>query len=84
MIVVGGLLAAWGTIVLWFARPLHAGWRDLLQSMRSAGVPSTIRGTELMASARGLVWMRRAGFAGLVAGLTLSAIGAIRIAVESM
>ena len=83
MIVIGGLLAAWGAIVLWFARPVHGGRRALLRSMR-AGAGRALPGAEPAETARGLVWMRRAGFAGLVAGLVLSALGAIRMAVESM
>ncbi len=84
MIIVGGLLAAWGAIVLWFARPLHAGWRETLRSMRPAGPQDAAPGTHLATFSRGIVWMRRAGLAGLVAGLVLSAAGAILLAVESM
>ena len=84
MIVVGALLAAWGAIVLHFARPLHTGWRDMLRSVRGAGVQNTTPGTELMASERGLVWTRRAGAAVLVVGLVLSAVGAVILAAESM
>ena len=84
MIVIGALLAAWGAVVLWFARPLHTGWRDLLRSVRGAGVRNAIPGSALVAPERGEVWMRRAGTAGLVLGLALSALGAILRAVESM
>ncbi len=80
MIVVGGLLALWGALVLYFAPRLHQGWRDLLRGMRASGVQNTIPLTEWMASERGLVGMRRAGSVALVAGLALSAAGALRLA----
>ncbi len=82
MIVLGGLLAVWGGLVLYFARPLHEGWRGMLRSMRGAGVKNTIPFTEFMASERGLVLMRRAGGIVLVVGLVLSAVGAIRAAIS--
>ena len=80
MIILGGLLAVWGALVLYFAPRLHAGWRDMLRGMRTSGVKNTIPLTEWMASDRGLVGMRRAGAVVLVAGLVLSAAGAIRAA----
>jgi hypothetical protein len=80
VIILGGLLAVWGALVLFFARPLHAGWRDMLRGMRASGVRNTIPLTEWMASDRGLAGMRRAGAVVLVAGLVVSAYGAIRSA----
>jgi hypothetical protein len=80
MIVLGGLLALWGALVLYFAPRLHAGWRDMLRGMRASGVRNTLPLTDWIASGRGLVGMRRAGAVALVAGLALSAAGAIRLA----
>ncbi len=82
MIAIGALLAAWGALVLWFARPANAGWREALRSARAAR--DAIPGPGLLAPARGVVWTRRAGLAGLVVGLVLSALGAILAAVEAM
>jgi hypothetical protein len=84
VIVLGGLLALWGALVLWFARPLHEGWRDMLRSMRGAGVRNDLPGTAFMASERGYLWMRRAGTAALLVGLAVSAVGAVVRLVESM
>ncbi len=80
MIVVGGLLAVWGALVLWFARPLPAD--RVLRSVRPGTAPEATPAAA--AGERVARWVRRAGLAGLVAGLVLSALGAIRIAVESM
>jgi hypothetical protein len=80
VILLGALLAVWGALVLHFAPRLHAGWRDMLRGMRASGVKNTIPFTDWMASDRGLVGMRRAGVAVLVAGLAMSAYGAIRVA----
>ena len=84
MILLGGLLAVWGALVLFFAPRLHTGWRDMTRSMRASGVKNTIPLTDFMASERGFLWMRRAGLVVLVVGLVMSAIGAMRIAAESM
>lgn len=84
MILIGGLLALWGGLVLYFAPRLHAGWREMLRGMRASGVRNTIPFTEWMASDRGLAGMRRAGRAVLVVGLGLSALGALRLAAEAM
>jgi hypothetical protein len=84
VIVVGSVLAAWGAIVLWFARPVDAGWRGLLDSLRPGAGQEARPGTPIAAFTRGMVWMRRAGLAGLVVGLVVSAIGAVLFAVESL
>ncbi len=84
MIAAGALLAAWGALVLWFARPLHAGWRDALRSVRGADVRAAVGRAERAAPERGVVWMRRAALAGVVVGLAISGIGAIVAWVEAM
>ncbi len=83
MTIAGALLAAWGALVLWYARPVHAGWREALRAARGAPARPGPGGA-LAAPERGALWIRRAGLAGLVVGLALSAIGAIVAAVESM
>lgn len=80
MIILGALLAASGGSVLLFARPLHEAWRDMLRSMRASGVQNTIPGTDFLASARGLLWMRRVGAAAFAVGLAMLVIGAIQAA----
>lgn len=77
MIIFGALLTLWGGVVLALARPLHAGWRDMVRSMRRAGVRDSIFGTEWMASDRGLRGMRIAGGAALAVGLALLAAGGL-------
>jgi hypothetical protein len=82
VILAGALLAAWGALVMWFAKPLHAGWRETLRSV--GGAKDAAPGSGLLAPARGVVWIRRAGLAGLVVGLAVSAAGALRLLAESM
>jgi hypothetical protein len=79
VILLGTLLAVSGALVLHFSRPLHEGWRDMLRGMRASGIQNTIPLTEWMASTRGFLWLRRIGAAVLVAGLVMSAVGAIRM-----
>ncbi len=84
MTVAGALLAAWGALVRWFARPLHAGWREALRAVRGADVRAAIPRSDALAPERGVVWIRRVALAGLVVGLAVSAVGAIVAWVEAM
>ncbi len=78
MIILGGLLVAWGIAVLLVARPLHDNWREMIASMRRAGMPDSVWFTEWVASHAGLRHMRLAGAAVLAVGVALLAVGGWR------
>ncbi len=78
MIILGGLLAVWGALVLGLAGPLHTNWKKMLGDMRRSGVRNTLPLTDFFASAEGLRRMRIGGGAALVLGLGLVVAGLLR------
>ena len=78
VIILGGLLAVWGALVLGLAGPLHTNWKKMLGDMRRSGVRNTLPLTDFFASAEGLRRMRIGGGAALALGLGLVVAGLLR------
>lgn len=75
MILLGGLVALWGALVLGFAPMLHRRWKGMLADMRRAGVQNDLWGTSFFASTDGLRKMRIAGGVALAVGLAMVVAG---------
>ena len=71
MILLGVLVAAWGALVLGFAKTLHVRWKGMLAEIRRAGIDDTIPLTRFFASESGLRTMRVVGVAVLAIGLAM-------------
>jgi hypothetical protein len=71
-------VAAWGALVLGFARTLHVRWKGMLAEIRRAGIDDTIPLTRFFASAGGLRAMRVAGGLALAVGLAMVLAGLVR------
>jgi hypothetical protein len=78
VILLGGLVAVWGALVLGFAPMLHTRWKGMLAEMRRAGVRNDLPGIAFFASTEGLRKMRIAGGAALVIGLGMIVAGLVR------
>jgi hypothetical protein len=77
VILLGALVAAWGALVLGFARMLHVRWKGMLAEIRRAGIDDAIPFTRFLASTEGLRWMRVAGGLALAAGAALVVAGLV-------
>lgn len=78
MILLGGLIALWGALVLGFSKTLHVRWRGMIVEMRRHGVKNDIPMTNFFASPEGLLRMRIAGAVALLAGVGMIVAGLVR------
>jgi hypothetical protein len=78
VILLGGLVALWGALVLGLAKPMHVRWKGMIAGMRRSGIEDTIPLTRWFASEGGLLGMRVAGGGALAIGLAMVAAGVLR------